>query len=139
MRVSRRSIPSAVRVRSAIAVAVESNLRANIVKVVRWPRRGRTRVKRFRGYEQPTLSRVGRGASLVMIRRRDGAVVSRRWVPRRGWSTRDKREISARFGGGYRWPNAPRSSPRRLRFIVQGPRCPNNVNSNAVLAYTRRL
>ncbi|CAN5616019.1 hypothetical protein BH24ACT26_BH24ACT26_05650 [soil metagenome] len=139
VKVSRSSIPSAVRLPSGALLAAVGTPSGNVVKVVRW-RGGRARVvRRLRGYRHPSLAHVGRGAWLVMIRRRDGKVVSRRWLPRKGWSGRDRVEIGRGHGGGYSWPNALRDSRRTLRFLVQGERCPNNANSNAVLAYSRRV
>ncbi|MFN2488236.1 MAG: hypothetical protein ABR529_00530 [Actinomycetota bacterium] len=140
IKVPRKAIPSAVNLgRRGIFVALESSRNKNAVKVVRFPKGKRARVVlKARRHAQPTLTKVGNGASLIMIRGSDRRVVSRRFVPKRGWSRRDRVEIGPSAGGGYAWPNAIASSRRRVRFLVQGERCPTNPNSNAVLAYSRR-
>jgi hypothetical protein len=136
--VSAYARPSAVGVSRRVIAAVESNPRRHVVKVVRFSSsRRRARVMlRLRGYEQPTLAGRNRRAWLVMIRRRDGNVVSRTFKLGSGWSRRDRVEIGS--VGGYEWPNALRESSRRLRFIVGGPGCPTS-NAKSVLAYQRRI
>jgi hypothetical protein len=123
-----------------VVAAVESNTKRHVVKVVRFSSSGRRArvMRRLLGYEEPTLAVRGERAWLVMIRRRDGNVVSRRFKLSSGWSRRDRVEIGSGGGGGFEWPNALRAPGRRLRFIVGGPGCPSS-NAKSVLAYQRTI
>jgi hypothetical protein len=111
------------------------------IKVIRFlPRAGRTRVVGlFKGYAQPTVAGRGSKVWVLMVRLRDGALVSRRLTVGFGWSKRDRVEIAAAPDASYLWPNAFRRAGPRLRVLVQGRRCPTNPKANQVVAYQRVL
>jgi hypothetical protein len=89
------------------------------------------------GYTQPTLTTDGTSAWLVMIRKSDGYVVSRRLTAGTLWTPSDRVEIGAEGGGNYEFPNAVRRVSARLRFIVRGPA--GSASRSAVLAWQRPL
>jgi hypothetical protein len=139
VRVSAHARPSAARFGRGVLAAVESNPTRHVVKVVRFSSNGRrARVMlRLVGYRDPSIAVRGERAWLMLVRR-DGSVVSRKYRPGLGWSRRDRVEIGSQAPGRYRWPNALRSPRRRLRFIVSGPGC-GSSNATSVHAYQRRL
>ena len=89
------------------------------------------------GYAHPTLTTDGTNAWLVMIRRADRAVVSRR-LSSAGWSAADRVEIGPEEGGNPSYPNAMRRTDGRLRLLVRGPAGPTS-SQNGVIAYQRPL
>jgi hypothetical protein len=141
VKVARDARPTAVLFKRKSILAAAAGRRRNVVMVVRFKRNGtRSRiVGRIRGHAQPSLARVGRRAVVVMIRRRDGSVVSRSFGGGKRVARRDRVEIGRRRGGRFAWPNALRRSPKRLHFIVQGPRCRYSSVKHSVLAVSHRL
>ena len=132
--------PSAIDVSSRrIMVATESP--AGDVRVIRFARSG-NRARRslhLRGHSQPTIAARRGRAWVVMVRRQDGLVVSRRFVAGSGWTRRDHVEVGASQGGAYALPNALRDARGGLSVLLQGRGCSNNPNGNEVLFYRRRL
>jgi hypothetical protein len=138
LKVSRKGKPTAVRYKRKLVIAAAPGRRKGSLAVVRFRRTGRPKViLRLRGYTQPSLSRVGRKIVLVMVRKRDGRVVSR--TLRRRWSRKDRVEIGRTRGRRLAWPSTMREARGRLSFIVQGPRCRSSRNRNGVLAVSRRV
>ena len=119
-------------------VAAASGRRGGRMRVVAFRDRRRPKVLlRLRGHTQPSLTRVGRKVVLVMVRQRDGRVVSRTHRGRRGWTKRDRVEVRRTRNRRLAWPSTMRrGSP--LRFIVQGAHCRIRSTSNGVLAVSRR-
>jgi hypothetical protein len=136
--VARRSKPTAAVFGRKQIVAAAGGRRGGILRVVRFRRSGRPKVLlRLRGYSQPSLTRVGRSVVLVVVRGRDGRVVSRTLRPRGDWTRRDRAELRPTGRRHLAWPSTMRRSGD-LRFIVQGARCPSSPTSNGVLAVARR-
>ena len=92
---------------------------------------------RWDGHEEATIAAQRRRAWVVAVRDSDDAVVSRSWTDGEGWSTDAREELAG--GGDHAWPNALPVARRRLRFLVDGERCPTTSQANAVLAYQRRV
>jgi hypothetical protein len=133
------AIPSAVRVgRDRVAVAVDDGPSVKVAFFAQSGRRARSSL-RVRGHQQPSIASRRRKAWVVMVRGRDGALVSRKYVTRAGWSNRDREEAEPEGGEPYVWPNVFRRPRARLRTLVQGPTCPTNPNGHQVLAHQRRL
>ena len=136
--IARRSKPTAVVLGRKQIIGAAEGRRGGVLRVVRFRLRGRPKVLlRVRGYSQPSLSRVGRTVVLVMVRTRDGRVVSRTLRRGGGWTKRDRTLIRSTGRRHLAWPNTMRRSDR-LRFLVQGARCPSTTSSNGVLAVIRR-
>ncbi|HYY74229.1 MAG TPA: hypothetical protein VE662_05355, partial [Solirubrobacterales bacterium] len=132
--------PAAVALDSGeVIAATETDATNHVVTVQRFSASGAPAPPELRltGYVQPTLTTDGTSAWLVMIRKSEGYVVSRRLVPGSGWSTADRVEIGAEGGGNYAWPNAVRRVSARLRFVVRGPA--GSTTRSAVLALQRPL
>jgi hypothetical protein len=139
VRVSRRAKPSAIESSSGrILVAVEGPGRGSTVKVVRYNGKGRRSrvVGRFPRRKHPVLSRVGKRSILVMIRRRDGALVSRSFA--RGRWKRERVDLRRKGSRRLAWPNPLPRSRRRLELMVQGAACPAGAPRNGVIGYSRR-
>jgi hypothetical protein len=139
--VGRKSKPSAVLLGQRRILTAAAGRHKNVVVVARFRRNGNRpkTVLRLEGYSQPSLSRVGRRAVLVMIRRRDQRVVSRAFRPGRGWTKLDKVEIRRVRGRHLAWPSTMRESANRLHFVVQGARCRTSRSRNGVLSLSRLL
>jgi hypothetical protein len=132
--------PTAVALDSGeILTATETNTTNHVLTVQRFSPAGAPAPPELQltGYAQPTLTTDGTSAWLVMIRKSDGYVVSRRLVPGSGWSGADRVEIGAEGGGNYAYPNAMRRVSARLRFVVRGPA--GGATRSAVLAWQRVL
>jgi hypothetical protein len=133
------ALPSAVRLgRDRVAVAVDAGSAVKVAFFARSGRRARPSL-RLGGHLQPSVASRRRKAWVVMVRQRDGALVSRRYLSGRGWSRRDREEADPQGGEALVWPNVIRRPRARLRALVQGPTCPTNPNGHQVLAYQRRL
>jgi len=119
-----------------LLTTVETDTTANSVSVQRWTATGTPADPELSltGYAQPTLATDGVNAWLVMIRKSDGYVVSRKLTAGAGWSATDRVELDASSGGSYAWPNALRRLDTRLRFVIQGPVGPT-ADQHAVLAF----
>lgn len=137
VRVPRRAKPSGTVFARKRVVAATSG-RGGGLRIVLFRSRGRPKVLlRLRGYAQPSLTRVGSKVVIVMVRERDGRVVSRTYRGRRGWTKRDRVEVRRTTNRHLAWPSTMRRSPG-LSFIVQGARCRTRSTSNGVLAVSRR-
>jgi len=120
-----------------LALAAESDAQTHVVTVQMFDNAGLNPQTKLTatGYAQPTLATDGTNLYLVMIRKSDGFVVSRKFD---GSVWRDRRvEIGAEGGGNHSWPNLLRQTDGRLRFVVRGPS--GGVNQTAVLAFQRPL
>jgi hypothetical protein len=136
--IPRRAKPTATVFARKRVVAAASGRRGAPMRVVLFRNQGRPKVQlRLRGYTEPSLTRVGNNVMIVMVRERDGRVVSRTHRGRRGWTKRDRVEIGRTGNRQLAWPNTMRRSSG-LSFIVQGARCRKRSTSNGVLAVTRR-
>lgn len=123
-----------------LLAAVESDTARHAVKVVRFSSNGAAAdvdLGPVSGYEQPALAGDGDRAWLVMVRRSDGAVVSRTRAGS-GWGP-DRVEVGSAGGGDLAWPSPLRAADGRLRLLVDGPRCASHRFRNHVLAYQRAL
>ena len=138
MGASFRARPSAVALSSgAVVVAADTDTTNNVVKVQRFSASGSpaTVELTLTGYAQPALAGDGTNLWLVLIRKSDGAAVTRRYTPASGWSGTDVVEISGVTGLAY--PNALRDVDGRLRFVVRGPA--GTASRSAALSYQRPL
>jgi hypothetical protein len=135
---SSQGMPSAVGVDDGDVLAALDD--GSGVSVVRFAAGGGAAVeKTFAGRRQPSLASDGNRAWIVMLAA-DGDLVSRARTPDAGWSSGDRREVSAADGGGdLAWPNLVRDVDDRLQLLVDGPRCPRRLHRNWVLAYERAL
>jgi hypothetical protein len=136
--VSGSSVPGGAALSSGeVLAAVEGDTSGNVVTVQRFSADGVQVATdlRLTGYSQPSMGGDGTDAWLVMIRRSDGYVVSRRFTAGSGWEGADRVEIGPEGGGNLAWPNVLREAEGRLRFMVRGPS--GGTNRNAVLAYQR--
>jgi hypothetical protein len=140
-----KSKPSAVALGDAILATFQSApFNDNIVKVVRFSNTGgsvATSLTTSTGYMHPAIAADGTSAWVVMVKRgtTERSVVSRQ-LTGATWGT-DITELSssATDGGDYAWPNTVREVDGRLRFMVDGKRCPSSTKRNAVLAYQRTV
>ena len=138
MGASFKARPSAVALTSgAVVVAADTDTTNNVVKVQRFSAGGSPAAAELtlNGYAQPSLAGDGTNLWLVLIRRSDGAVVSRHYTPAGGWSATDTVEISGISGLAY--PNTLRDVDGRLRFVVKGPA--GTSSRSAALSYQRPL
>ncbi|MGH2572455.1 MAG: DUF7594 domain-containing protein [Actinomycetota bacterium] len=138
IKVSGSSVPGGVALGSGEVLApVEGDTSAHVVTVQRFSADGVQVATdlRLTGYSQPSIAGDGTDAWLVMIRRSDGYVVSRRFTAGSGWDGADRVEIGPEGGGNLAWPNVLRDAEGRLRLLVRGPS--GGTNRNAVLAYQR--
>jgi hypothetical protein len=71
------------------------------------------------GYLHPTVASDGTTTWIVMVRARDGALVSRERQEDGTWSATDRIEVAPE-AGEFMWPNALRESPR-LEFVASRP------------------
>jgi hypothetical protein len=134
--------PSAVPIgRRKIAATVGDESGGGLVKVVMLGSSGDwARVVRvLQGRSQPVMTGGGRRAWILMLRRSDGHLVSRRFAAGSGWRSRDRIELRATPARSFSWPNTPRGARYRLRVLLQGQACPNKGKANGVLAYERKL
>jgi hypothetical protein len=135
--------PSAVELGVDIYVAYQGAPFADgIVKVSRFNLSGSsvsTSLTTGAGYAQPVLAAGSGKLFVVMVKRAIGStVVSRQWAGST-WDG-DVTEISAQVqnGGDFAYPNSETQiSDGRLRFIVDGKRCPTSQQRNAILGYDR--
>lgn len=135
---SYKARPSAVALASGqVVAAFDADTTNNIVKVQRFSSTGAPVAAELTltGYAQPALAGDGTNLWLVLIRKSDGAVVSREYTPGGGWSTTDRVEISGVAGLAY--PNTLRETDGRLRFLVRGPA--GTSSRSAALSYQRPL
>ncbi|HEX2196237.1 MAG TPA: DNRLRE domain-containing protein [Actinomycetota bacterium] len=138
MGASPRARPSAVALANGgVAVAAETDTTNNVVKVQRFSAAGAPAAAELTltGYAQPSLAGDGTNLWLVMIRKSDGAAVSRQYAPSTGWSTTDRVEISGLTGLAY--PNTLREVDGRLRFVVRGPA--GTSSRSSALSFQRPL
>jgi hypothetical protein len=139
--VARGSAPSAVVLDSGETLAaVERKSDDHVVTVQRFSEDGgeASIELQVEGYSHPTMATNGTGAWLVMVRRSDGHVVSRRYSPASGWSSVDVVEIRSEGRRDLTYPNALRRMENVLRFVVSSPQAASPGQS-AVLAYERSL
>lgn len=131
--------PSAVALSSgSVVAAVDIDTTNNVVKVQRFSASGTPAAAAeltLNGYAQPALAGDGTNLWLVVIRKSDGAVVTRQYTPSTGWSATDRVEISGVSGLAY--PNTLRDADGRLRFLVRGPA--GTSSRSAALSYQRPL
>jgi hypothetical protein len=135
--------PSAVELGDDIYVAYQGAPFADdIVKVSRFNLSGSsvsTSLTTGTGYAQPVLAAGSGKLFVVMVKRAtERTVVSRQWAGST-WGG-DVTEISAQVpnGGDFAYPNSEtQMSDGRLRFIVDGKRCPTSQQRNAILGYDR--
>lgn len=135
---SYKARPSAVALSSgAVVAAFDTDTTNNIVKVQRFSAAGTpsTVELTLTGYAHPALAGDGTNLWLVLIRKSDGAVVTRQYTPAGGWSATDRVEISGVAGVAY--PNTLREVDGRLRFLVRGPA--GTTSRSAALSYQRPL
>ena len=133
-----RARPSAVALANGgVAVAADTDTTNNVVKVQRFSASGSPAAAELTltGYAQPSLAGDGTNLWLVLIRKSDGAVVSRQFTPSSGWSTTDRVEISGVAGLAY--PNTLRDVGGRLRFVVRGPA--GTTSRSSALSFQRPL
>ena len=138
MGASFKSRPSAVALASGgVVMAADTDTTNNVVKVQRFSAAGAPAPVELTltGYAQPSLAGDGTNLWLVLIRRSDGAAVTRQYTPSTGWSTTDRVEISGVSGLAY--PNTLREVDGRLRFVVRGPA--GTTSRSAALSYQRPL
>lgn len=129
--------PSAVALDNGdVLAAVESSPSGDIVTVQRWSGTGDPTVDLgpLDGYEKPTITTDGTSTWIVMIRESDRRVVSRK-LTGTTWGDDDV-EIGA-GGGNPEWPNAPRATAGKLRFIVKGAEY--DVDQSEVLFHQRKV
>lgn len=135
---SYKARPSAVALSSGhVVAAFDADTTNNIVKVQRFSAAGSPAPVELTltGYAHPAIAGDGTNLWLVLIRKSDGAVVSREYTPAGGWSTSDRVEISGVAGVAY--PNTLREVDGRLRFLVRGPA--GTSSRSAALSYQRPL
>lgn len=135
---SYKARPSAVALSSgAVVAAFDADTTNNIVKVQRFSPAGTPAAVELTltGYAHPALAGDGTNMWLVLIRKSDGAVVTRQFTPAGGWSTTDRVEISGIAGLAF--PNTLRDVDGRLRFLVRGPA--GTTSRSAALSYQRPL
>jgi hypothetical protein len=138
MGASFKARPSAVALASGgVVVAADTDTTNNVVKVQRFSAAGAPAAAELTltGYAQPALAGDGTNLWLVLIRKSDGAVVSRQYTPSGGWTTTDRVEISGVAGLAY--PNTLREVDGRLRFVVRGPA--GTSSRSSALSYQRPL
>lgn len=88
------------------------------------------------GYSEPAITTDGDSATVVMVRRSDGLLVSRTMGPDGTWTTQDRVELGAAARGRARYPNLARViSGGRLRLIAEGR--DGTPYRSAVLAWQR--
>jgi hypothetical protein len=136
----KEAAPSAIGLPSGhTLVAVEND---GIVSVIRFSKGGATAGLGLRanGYDQPSLSRVGSDALLLMVDESSGDLVSRRLRLGRGWTTRNRIEIMSEpqdEESNFAWPNSARRSSSKLILLVDGAKCETSPTQNTVLYYER--
>lgn len=138
MGASYKARPSAVGLASGgVAAVAETDTTNFVVKVQRFSAAGTPAPVELTltGYSHPALAGDGSNLWLVMLRRSDGAIVSRQYTPATGWSATDRVEISGVSGLGF--PNTLREVDGRLRFLVRGPA--GTTSRSAALSYQRPL
>jgi Ca2+-binding RTX toxin-like protein len=115
-----RAKPSATSLRNGdVLMAVEDKTVADHVTVQRFSPGGHVRtVLQMTGYSMPSVASNNNDAWVVMIRDRDGFVVSRHFNPVSGWSG-VRVEIGAGNGDHHAWPNVVRTARGFLRFVVR--------------------
>ncbi len=132
--------PSAVALASGgVIAAADTDTTNNVVKVQRFSAAGAPAPVELTltGYAQPALAGDGTNLWLVLIRKSDGAVVSRQFSPSTGWSSTDRVEIGAAGHPNMAYPNTLREVDGRLRLVVRGPA--GTTSRSAVLSYQRPL
>lgn len=133
------SYPSAVALASGdLLVAIEDA--TDHVSVVRYSAASPTWASSLQlaGYAEPSVATDGARAWVVMVRRSDDAVVSRRIGANGSWTASDRLEVAATAAGGNAgWPNALRQTDGRLRFVLRG--AAGAGDQNAVLASQRTV
>jgi hypothetical protein len=140
-----KSKPSAVSFGDEILVAFQSAPYNNdMVKVVRFSSTGgnaTTSLSTSSGYMHPALAANGTNAWVVMVKigATGRSVVSRRLAGPNWEGEVTELSPSVADGGDYAWPNTVREVDGRLRFLVDGKRCPTSAKRNAVLAYQRAV
>lgn len=135
---SSNSYPAAVGLDNGdVLAAVESNTTTHTVTVQRWSGLEEPTISLVPvgEYEKPTITTNGDSAWLVMVRTLDGHVVSRE-MDGGLWGV-DVSEIGDEAGGEAEWPNAPRTTNGKLRFLVRGPRY--DADQTGVLFFQRNL
>ncbi len=123
------SYPSAISLDNGdILAAVESNTTTNTVTVQRWQGDAAPTIDlTAEGYEEPTITTNGIQAWLVMVRSSDDHVISRKLTT--SWAEQDVTEIGDAAGADPEWPNAPRHTGGKLRFVFKGPEYDDNQSS----------
>lgn len=140
-----KSKPSAVALGDTILATFQSApFNDNIVKVVRFSNTGSsvaTSLTTSPGYMHPSIAADGTSAWVVMVKRAttERSVVSRRLTGATWEADITELNAGATDGGDYAWPNTVREVDGRLRFMVDGKRCPSSTQNNAVLAYQRTV
>ena len=124
----------------ALLVAFETSATNGDLRVQRFSPTGQPSPAELKltGYTQPGIASDGTRAWLVMIRIRDGVVVSRSYDPTTGWAGDDRVEVGPEAGGGLAFPNTLRRTDGRLRFVVQGPGT-STTSATSVLGFQRPL
>lgn len=138
MGASFKARPSAVALASGgVVAAADTDTTNNVVKVQRFSATGVPAPAELTltGYAQPALAGDGTNLWLVLIRKSDGAVVTRQYTPASGWSSTDRVEISGVAGVAF--PNTLRETDGRLRFLVRGPA--GTTSRSAALFFQRPL
>ncbi|MDQ3982601.1 MAG: DNRLRE domain-containing protein, partial [Actinomycetota bacterium] len=140
MSAAARGRPTAVALGSGeIVVAADTDTTNHVVKVQRFSAAGSPAPVELTltGYAQPALAGDGTNLWLVLIRKSDGAVVSRQYSPSTGWSATDRVEIGAAGRPNMAFPNTLREVDGRLRFVVRGPA--GTTSRSSALSYQRPL
>ncbi len=134
--------PSGVEFGGQILVAYQNApISNNVVKVSSFTLSGSTVATSHltaSGYVQPVLADTGANAYLVIVKKASPRAVVSQAFNGLGWSPLAT-EISAQATNGddFAYPNTMTESPGRLRFLVDGKRCPTKTSKNAVLGYDR--
>jgi hypothetical protein len=146
-----KSKPSAIPFGSDILAAFQGPpFNDQITKVVRFSASGNTVSTSLTvggsgtadpGYIQPSIAGNGATAFVVMVNTAGDRTVMSRQYNGTSWGS-DVVEIpsSVTNGGDFAYPNTERELiGGKLRFLVDGKRCPSSTQKNAVLAYRRTV
>jgi len=139
-RISGTSYPTGVATSKAeLRVAVEADTTRHIVVVERFDDKGGGPKALFSatGYSQPTIATDGTNVWLVMVRRSDGAIVSRQANDNGEFTKTDRIELAGSVAPGMFYPNVVRQTDGRLRFVVSVPGA--GPTQTALLAFQRTL
>lgn len=120
-----------------VVSVIETNLIDHTVRVQRYSTTGDALPAELSltGYSTPSIATDGVRIWIVMVRQRDGSLVSREYAPDSGWTSEDRVEIAS-GAGPLAYPNLLRATDGRLRLVVEGP---GDALRSAVLGYQREL